>query len=72
MEITRGSLLPGALAARGITVVIDVFRAFTCAPLLFSLGIKESILVATPREAIEMKIQILPIHTIVNPNPLKS
>ena len=55
MEITRGSLLPGAQSARGVTVVIDVFRAFTCAPLLFELGIKESILVSTPREAIELK-----------------
>ena len=55
MEITRGSLLPGAQTARGVTVVIDVFRAFTCAPLLFELGIKESILVSTPREAIELK-----------------
>ena len=55
MEITLGSLLRGAQTARGVTVAIDVFRAFTCAPLLFSLGIKESILVSTPREALELK-----------------
>jgi 2-phosphosulfolactate phosphatase len=55
MEIIRGSLLAGAKAAKGTTVVIDVFRAFTCAPLLFSLGIEQSILVSTPEEAIALK-----------------
>ena len=55
MKITRGSLLAGAQAARGLSVVIDVFRAFTCAPLLFSLGVKKGILVSTPKEAIALK-----------------
>ena len=55
MKIIRGSLLAGAKAAKGTTVVIDVFRAFTCAPLLFSLGIEQSILVSTPDEAIKLK-----------------
>ena len=55
MEITRGSLLAGAQAARGVSVVIDVFRAFTCAPLLFSLGVEKGILVSTPEEALALK-----------------
>ena len=55
MEITRGSLLAGAQAARGLSVVIDVFRAFSCAPLLFSMGIEKGILVSTPEEAITLK-----------------
>jgi len=55
MEITRGSLLAGAKTARGLSVVIDVFRAFSCAPLLFFLGVEKGILVSTPEEAIALK-----------------
>lgn len=38
MRIQRLSLKGGSRAARGTTVVIDVFRAFTCEPLLFHYG----------------------------------
>ena len=55
MEVTHTRLLEGAQTAKGVAVIIDVFRAFTCAPLLFSLGIKKSILVATPEEAFALK-----------------
>lgn len=55
MHITCGSLLAGAQNARGMAVIIDVFRAFTCAPLLFSLGIKSFILVSTPEDAFALK-----------------
>jgi 2-phosphosulfolactate phosphatase len=55
IEITLDSLLPGAKAARGVAVVVDVYRAFTCAPLLFSLGLDRSILVADPEEALALK-----------------
>jgi 2-phosphosulfolactate phosphatase len=55
MQLIRGSLLAGAQSARGTTVVIDVFRAFTCTPLLFSLGIKQSILVSMPEDAFALK-----------------
>jgi 2-phosphosulfolactate phosphatase len=55
MEVTLDSLLAGARAARGIAVVVDVYRAFTCAPLLFSLGLERSILVADPEKALDMK-----------------
>ena len=55
MKVTCASLLEGARNARGVAVVIDVYRAFTCTPLLFSLGIEKSILVATPQEAFDLK-----------------
>ena len=55
MKINFSSLLPGAQNAKGLAVIIDVFRAFTCAPLLFSLGIKQSILVGSPSDALELK-----------------
>jgi len=55
MKVTCDSLEAGALNARGLTVVIDVFRAFTCAPLLFSFCIKHSVLAATPKDALALK-----------------
>ena len=55
MEITRTRLLEGAQSARGVAVIIDVYRAFTCAPLLFSFGIRKSILVSTPEEAFALR-----------------
>lgn len=55
MEVTRSRLLEGAQTARGVAVIIDVFRAFTCAPLLFSFGVRKSILVSTPEEAFALK-----------------
>ena len=36
MEIIRKSCAKGALEVEGLTVVIDVFRAFSCEPLFFS------------------------------------
>ena len=38
MHIERLSLREGSLAARGTTVIIDVFRAFTCEPLMYHYG----------------------------------
>ena len=55
MQINFGYLLEGAKAARGTAVIIDVFRAFTCTPLMFSLGLKKSILVSQPHEALALK-----------------
>lgn len=57
MEVTHTRLLEGARTAEGVAVIIDVFRAFTCAPLLFSFGIQKSILVSTPEEAFALKEQ---------------
>jgi len=44
MRIKRLALRRGALEARGITVIIDVFRAFTCEPLLYYFGVSQIIL----------------------------
>jgi 2-phosphosulfolactate phosphatase len=55
MQIHYDRLLAGAQGARGTAVIIDVFRAFTCTPLLFSLGMEKSILVSTPQEAFALK-----------------
>ena len=57
MKITRSSLLFGAQHAQGVAVIIDVFRAFSCTPLLFSLGIKSSIFVSSPDQALKLKHQ---------------
>ena len=46
MEIRRLSLREGAQATRGLAVIIDVFRAFTCAPLMLHLGARRLILEA--------------------------
>jgi 2-phosphosulfolactate phosphatase len=55
MHVSCDSLLEGARSARGTAVIIDVFRAFTCTPLLFALGIEKSILAATPEQAFALK-----------------
>jgi 2-phosphosulfolactate phosphatase len=55
MKIVCDSLYSGALAARGVAVIIDVFRAFTCAPLLFSMGIEKLFFIATPEQAFALK-----------------
>jgi len=55
MHVSYGYLLAGAQAARGIAVIVDVFRAFSCTPLMFSLGLKKSILVSHPHEALALK-----------------
>ncbi len=57
MKITRSSLLSGAKHAQGVAIIIDVFRAFSCTPLLFSLGIQSSIFVASPDQALKLKHQ---------------
>lgn len=44
MNIQRLSLMEGLLKAHGVTVVIDVFRAFTCEPLMYYFGAKKVIL----------------------------
>jgi 2-phosphosulfolactate phosphatase len=46
MRIERLLCLSGAEAARGVAVIIDVFRAFTCAPLLIRLGARPLLLEA--------------------------
>ena len=55
MQVHYGYLLTGAKSARGLAVIIDVFRAFSCTPLMFALGLKKSILVSKPGEAMALK-----------------
>lgn len=44
MRIRRLALHQGSLEATGIAVIIDVFRAFTCEPLMYHYGVREIIL----------------------------
>jgi 2-phosphosulfolactate phosphatase len=55
MQVIQDSFLAGARAARGLAVIIDVFRAFSCTPLLFSMGIEKCLLMASPQEAFALK-----------------
>ncbi|MEA2062158.1 MAG: 2-phosphosulfolactate phosphatase [Gemmatimonadota bacterium] len=57
MEIIRQQLLPGAEAARDTAVIIDVFRAFTCAPLLLHYGARRLLLEQDPARALELKVR---------------
>ncbi len=55
MKMERKSLLAGASGARGIVVIIDVLRAFSCSALMFRYGIKDIVLVRTPAEALDLR-----------------
>jgi 2-phosphosulfolactate phosphatase len=55
MEVLRTRLARGAAEARGTAVIIDVFRAFTCAPLFVHLGVSRLILEADPAEATALR-----------------
>lgn len=55
MKVTVLHLLEGARAARGLAVVIDVFRAFTVAPLALERGVARLHVVATVDEALALK-----------------
>lgn len=57
MEIQILSLLEGARAAQGTTIVIDVFRAFTTAAVAFDRGARQIILVAEIAEALQLRRQ---------------
>lgn len=55
VRIERRRLLAGAADARGIVVVIDVLRAFSCSALMFHFGIRDLTLVSTPAEALRFR-----------------
>ena len=55
MKIVRSRCAQGALEAEGTAVIIDVFRAFSCAPLFFHYGASRVVLVADPQEACSLK-----------------
>jgi 2-phosphosulfolactate phosphatase len=54
-RILRKSLQTGAREAEGIAVVIDVFRAFTCAAFMVHLGAERIVLRAEPQEVLDLK-----------------
>ncbi len=55
-SIERKSQLEGAASAEGLAVIIDVFRAFSCAPLFFHLGAENLILEADTDRARGLKV----------------
>ncbi|MFP4037820.1 MAG: 2-phosphosulfolactate phosphatase [Desulfobacteraceae bacterium] len=55
MHVARSRLASGAAGAQGTAVIIDVFRAFTCAPLFFHLGAERVILEPDPEKATAMR-----------------
>ncbi len=55
MEITIKEFVRGAQEAQGVTVIIDVFRAFSTACYAFDNGIKRLINVASPEEAFALR-----------------
>ena len=55
MKVIRKSCGPGAREAEGLAVIIDVFRAFSCAPLFFHLGARRVILEADTAKALMLK-----------------
>jgi 2-phosphosulfolactate phosphatase len=57
MEIRRLSLLEGAEEARGIAVIIDVFRAFSCEPVLHALGAERVLLEADVAKCLALRGQ---------------
>jgi 2-phosphosulfolactate phosphatase len=57
MEIIRKSLKEGAAEAKGLAVIIDVFRAFSCQPLFYHFGASRVILETDPERARELKQQ---------------
>ncbi len=57
MEVRILQLLEGARQARGLTVIIDVFRAFSAACYLFAAGARRILPVAEVEEARALKAQ---------------
>ncbi len=55
MIINKLFLIEGSLKAKGLTVIIDVFRAFSTACYLFNNGAERIITVATVEEALKLK-----------------
>lgn len=55
MNIVVKEFVTGAREAEGVTVIIDVFRAFSTACYAFSNGISRLINVATPKEAFALR-----------------
>ena len=57
MNIEIFELVTGAQKARGLTVIIDVFRAFSLEPYLFSRGAAEILAVGKEETARRLKAE---------------
>lgn len=55
MDIRRLSLVSGARKAKGLTVIVDVFRAFTCAAYVLANGAERIFPVGGLEEAFRLK-----------------
>lgn len=55
MEVTIKEFIQGAREAEGLTVIVDVFRAFSTACYAFDSGIKRLLDVAEPAEAFTLR-----------------
>jgi len=55
MDITLKEFIKGAQEAKGVTVIIDVFRAFSTACYAFDSGINRLLDVASPEEAFALR-----------------
>lgn len=55
MDVQIASLLEGAQSARGVVVIIDVYRAFTTEAVAFQKGVEKIVLVAEIEEALKLR-----------------
>lgn len=55
MEVRIESLIEGARRARGVVVIVDVFRAFTTAAVAFARGADRIIIVPEVEEALRLR-----------------
>jgi len=55
MDIRIESLIEGARRARGVVVIVDVFRAFTTAAVAFARGADRIIIVPEVSEALQLR-----------------
>lgn len=65
MQVRRLSLADGTRAAEGTAVIIDVFRAFTCEPLMLNAGAKRIILEGDPAACLAWREQREPDAVLV-------
>lgn len=65
MQIRRLSMAEGATAAEGTAVIIDVFRAFTCEPMMLHFGARRVLLEGDPAAALAFRQQVDPDAILV-------
>lgn len=57
MDVRIESLIDGARRARGVVVIVDVFRAFTTAAVALARGAARIVIVPEPAEALRLREQ---------------